>query len=57
MVPKGSSKFAHYKTENRLHELSDDEMDTNSQTDKFSLNSRGWPKNGTLSVYKSNLGQ
>lgn len=30
-------------------------MDTNSQTDKFSLNSRGQPKRGTLSMYKSNL--
>lgn len=57
IIPKQSSKFAHYKTENRLHELSDDDMDTNSQTDKLSLNSRGQPRKGTLSLYKSNLGQ
>lgn len=31
VIPQSPSKFAHYKTENRLREFDDDEMmDTNS---------------------------
>lgn len=56
VVPKQTSKFAHYKTENRLHELDDDDMmDTNSQFERMSVNSRGQPRKGIASLYKSNL--
>lgn len=55
VIPQSPSKFAHYKTENRLREFDDDEMmDTNSQTG-YSVDSRGQPKMKAMSLYKSNL--
>jgi len=57
VVPNQTSKFAHFKTENRLRELDDDDdmMDTNSQCDRMSVNSRGQPRKGIASLYRSNL--
>lgn len=48
--------FGHYKTENRLRELEDEDIETNSQTDGYNLSQRGGePRKQTLSLYKSNL--